>query len=64
LYLFATLKNVEVRREFIRKVGVEQLCQNIGSEMIDKDGNYELHLIDLGGTTGLLSTSLSAFLKV
>lgn len=50
--IFPTLQNAEVRREFIRKVGVERLCQKLGSEVIDKQGDYELHVIDLKGTTG------------
>lgn len=50
--LFATIDNVEVRREFVRKVGVEQICTKLGSVVIDKQGDYELHEIDLKGTTG------------
>ena len=49
---FAKIQNAEVRREFIRKVGVERLCTELKSEVLDKQGDYELHLIDLGGTTG------------
>jgi hypothetical protein len=48
---FATLANVEVRREFVRKVGAEKLLQDLGSTLLDKQGDYELHSIDLGGTT-------------
>ncbi len=50
--VFPTIENVEVRREFVRKVGVEKLLKDLGSKMIDKDGDYELHLVNLGGTTG------------
>lgn len=49
---FAKLTNAEVRREFLRKVGVERFCEKVGSTVLDKQGDYELHLIDLGGTTG------------
>ena len=51
---FATIENVEVRREFVRKVGVERICNELGSKILDKspDGTYELHEIDLGGKTG------------
>ena len=45
-------QNAEVRREFVRKVGVERLLIKLGSKQIDKHGNYELHQIDLGGRTG------------
>ena len=49
---FAKIENVEVRREFIRKVGIERLCTKLKSEILDKSGDYELHLIDLDGDTG------------
>ena len=49
---FAKIRNAEVRREFLRKVGVETLCQSLGSVVIHKQGDYELHEIDLGGDTG------------
>ncbi len=52
--LFAKESNAEIRREIVRKIGVERLCQKLGSEILDKtgDGVYELHLIDLKGNTG------------
>jgi hypothetical protein len=49
---FPKIQNVEVRREFIRKVGAERLLHKLGSKLLDKRGDYELHLLDLGGTTG------------
>jgi len=49
---FAKIQNAEVRREFIRKIGVERICMELGSVVIDKKDEYELHEIDLGGTTG------------
>lgn len=49
---FATIQNVEVRREFIRKVGVDRICLELGSKIVDKAEGYELHVIDLGGETG------------
>jgi len=49
---FSKIRNVEVRREFIRKVGVERIVQKIGGKVLDKQGNYEVLLVDLGGTTG------------
>jgi hypothetical protein len=33
---FAKLQNAEVRREFIRKVGVERICRELGTECLDK----------------------------
>lgn len=50
--LFAKQQNVEVRREFVRKIGVERLCAKLGTKVLDKRGDYELHLVDLKGETG------------
>ena len=41
-------KNAEVRREIVRKIGVERLVQKLGAKTLDKKGNYELLNIDLG----------------
>ncbi len=49
---FAEIDNAEVRREFVRKVGVERILQKVGGEVLDKSGDYELVLIDLKGNTG------------
>jgi hypothetical protein len=49
---FLKIRNVEVRREFIKIVGIEKIQQSLGSEIIDKQGDYELHLLDLKGSTG------------
>ncbi len=49
---FPKITNVQVRREFVRKVGVERLCKEMGSVILDKQGDYELHEIDLQGATG------------
>jgi len=35
-------KNVEVRRELIRKVGIERLLSEMKCKILDKKGNYEL----------------------
>lgn len=41
--------NAEVRREFVRKVGVERLIQQLGGVVLDTDGEmYELVALDLG----------------
>ena len=48
---FTMLDNVEHRREFIRKIGIERISD--GAEVIDSQGEmYELLLIDLIGDTG------------
>jgi len=35
-------ENAEVRRELVRKIGIERLCQKIGHKVLDKGGDYEL----------------------
>lgn len=44
--------NAEVRREFVRKIGVERLLVKLGGTKLDTAGDYELHEIDLGGSIG------------
>ena len=39
--------NVEVRREIVRKVGVERLCEALNATVLDAWGNYELLNLDL-----------------
>ena len=41
------IDNAEVRREFVRKVGIDRVCYSLGAQCIDKVGNYELLLLDL-----------------
>ena len=41
-------QNAEVRREIVRKIGVEILCQRLGSKVLDKHGDYELITLNLG----------------
>jgi len=50
---FAEIPNVEVRREFVRKVGIERICEKMNTEVLDREGDYELLLVDLKGTTGV-----------
>lgn len=45
---YAKIENVEVRREFVRKIGAERLIQGLGGKVIDVQGDYELLSIDLG----------------
>ncbi len=49
---FAELDNAEVRREFVRKVGIERIVTELGAEVLDRRGDYELLSVDLGGRTG------------
>ena len=48
----AKIENAEVRREFVRKVGIERIATACGSICLDKQGDYELLSINLGGSTG------------
>jgi len=49
---FAEIENAEIRREFVRKIGVERIAQHCGAELLDTMGDYQLIRIDLGGETG------------
>ena len=40
-------KNVEIRRELLRKVGIEQVMNELPHKLLDKVDNYELYSIDL-----------------
>lgn len=40
--------NAEIRREIVRKVGIERIVKELGAQMIDKQGEYELLNIDMG----------------
>lgn len=40
-------KNAEIRREIIRRIGIERVCNKLGAKCIDKKGRYELLLLDL-----------------
>jgi hypothetical protein len=44
-----TEKNAEVRREIVRKIGVERVCKKLGAKVMDRKGEiYELLNLDLG----------------
>lgn len=40
--------NAEVRREIVRKIGIERVVTELGAVCVDRQGNYELLLLDLG----------------
>jgi hypothetical protein len=40
--------NAEIRRELVRKMGVELVCQRLGSTVLDRHGDYELITLNLG----------------
>ncbi len=41
-------ENAEVRREIVRKIGIERVCQKLQTKCLDKKGDYELLNLDLG----------------
>jgi hypothetical protein len=43
-----TETNAEVRREIVRKVGIERIISELGAEVIDKKDDYELLMLNLG----------------
>jgi hypothetical protein len=49
---FSKIENAEVRREFVRKIGIERICKKLNAKTLDKKGDYELVEIDLLGETG------------
>lgn len=49
---FAEIDNVEVRREFVRKVGIERIVGECDMELTDERDEYQLYKIDLGGDVG------------
>lgn len=46
--LVLTEKNAEVRREIVRKIGTEKLCQDLKAKIIDMKDNYELLDLNIG----------------
>jgi hypothetical protein len=45
--LILTEKNADIRREIVRKIGIERVCEKLGAKCIDSEENYELLLLDL-----------------
>jgi hypothetical protein len=45
--LILTEQNAEVRKEIVRKIGIERVCRDLNAECVDKEGEYELLLLNL-----------------
>ncbi|MCA1816016.1 MAG: hypothetical protein LC746_06340, partial [Acidobacteria bacterium] len=45
--LILSERNAEVRREIIRKIGIERVCAELNARCVDAQGDYELLLLDL-----------------
>jgi len=43
-----SIPNADIRREFVRKVGIDRICYSLGARTIDRCGDYELLDLDLG----------------
>lgn len=41
-------RNAEVRREIVRKIGIERVCDTLKAKVIDRQGGYELLRLYLG----------------
>ena len=41
-------RNAEIRREFVRKAGIEKVCRDLHARRIDQRDSYELLLLNLG----------------
>jgi hypothetical protein len=41
-------QNAEIKRELVRKIGIEKVCKDLNAIVIDKKDNYELLNLDLG----------------
>ena len=41
-------KNAEVRREIVRKIGIERVCKELNAKCIDEHNGYELLMLDIG----------------
>jgi len=46
--LLVTERNAEVRREIVRKIGVERICKDLKAKIVDTEKDYELLSLDLG----------------
>jgi hypothetical protein len=46
--LVLTTQNAEWRREIVRKIGIERVCEALKAKSVDRDGDYELMLLNLG----------------
>lgn len=42
------VKNADVRREFVRKVGIDRIIEAFDAKVVDRQGDYELLMLDIG----------------
>lgn len=41
-------RNAEIRREFVRKAGIEKVCKDLGAKTLDVQDSYELLALNIG----------------
>lgn len=46
--VIAETENVEMRRELVRLIGLDRVYKELGAEVKDKEGNYELITLNIG----------------
>jgi hypothetical protein len=46
--LMLSERNIDIRREIARKIGIEKICKDLKAKCVDSWENYELLLLDLG----------------
>jgi len=45
--LLLTERNAKVRREIVRKIGLDRVCHGLDARCVDRQGDYELLMLDL-----------------
>jgi len=62
---FVEIKNVEVRREFVRKVGIDRIVHELGAKLLEKseDGVYELLNFDWDGKERIFLKMINPSMK-
>jgi hypothetical protein len=40
-------RNADVRREIVRKIGIERICEAFNAQCVDRQGDYELLMLDM-----------------
>jgi hypothetical protein len=59
--LVRTETNVEIRREIVRKIGIEKICKDLHAKKIDNKDNYELLLLDNRPYLKMLNPSIGVY---
>ena len=57
-------RNAEVRREIVRKIGIERVCDKLEAKVVDRWENYELLMLDIGGKDERSNPRVYPYLKM